>query len=157
MSTPANQAQIPDGSPLALPRYQVDGSGTAIGTQGNPLATNQVVGTPVTATNTAAAGAQCVATLAAVPGKTTCINQLVVTIAHASTGNVSGIVTLSLDGGSTVHQNFVVGTSTTVPVVLAIPFEDPLPAKGVNVTIVVTVPALANGGIVAVSLQGYQL
>src|SRR6266849_4652099 len=97
MTKPANIAQINDGIEVAHPFYKVDASGNAAGTQGNPTATNQLVGTPVYGTATLAAATGGTATLAANATKTTYINGFYVSVAHTSAGVVAGQVTLSLD------------------------------------------------------------
>src|SRR5258706_13324326 len=100
--------QTVQSSPLqSQPAFLTDNSGNSnFGQQANPLATNQVVGTPVYNTNTAAAALACAATLPAVAGKTTYINGFVCT-SHAPTANVFGTVTVSFDGGTTTHLNFI--------------------------------------------------
>lgn len=134
-----------------------DASGNAIGTTGNPVATNQVVGTPIyaTATLTAATGGS--ATLAAVAGKTTYLNGFYVSIAHTSTGTVAGQVTVSLNGGGATHMNYLIAVSTTYPGLVQVTFPDPIPATAANTTIVITAPTLTGAGIGSISVFGYQL
>jgi hypothetical protein len=167
-ATTANPAEFQDGGkPVAQPVYQVDINGNpvspagstttnAIGTQANPLATNQVVGTPVYNSSTAVAAAQCVATLPAVAGKTTYINGFTVTT-HSPTANVFGTVTVSLDGGTTTHLSYILCESSTVGGDLNIDFPDPIPATASNKTIVITLPAVTSGAVSAIATYGYQL
>lgn len=145
---------------LGLPTgnyHPVDKTGTSLGTQANPVATNQVVGTPVYNSNTAAAALQCQATLPGDnTGKTTYINGFAIT-AHAPTANVQGTATVSLDGGTTQHLNFIFCESSTIGGMLQIEFPDPLPATKPNTSIIVTLPAITGGAVSAVSVYGYQL
>jgi hypothetical protein len=135
-----------------------DNLGNAYGVQGNPLATNQVVGTPVYATTTLAAATGGNASLASAVGKTTWINGFYVCIGHLSTGNpVAGQVTVSFDGGTTTHMNYAIAVSTSYPGTVQIDFPDPIPATASNTTIKVTAPALAGAGIGSISVFGYQL
>lgn len=138
------------------PTVLTDKTGASLGTQANPLATNQVVGTPVYNSATAAAAAQCQATLPAANGKTTYINGFIIT-SHAPTGNVQGTASVSLDGGTTQHLQFIFCESSTVGGQLQVEFPDPIPAKTPNTTIVVTLPAITSGAVSAISAYGYQL
>lgn len=167
-TTTASNAEFQDGGkPVAQPVYQVDVNGNpvspagslvagSIGTQANPLATNQVVGTPVYASTSAAAAAQCVSSLPAVAGKTTYLNGFVCT-SHAPTANVFGTVTVSLDGGTTTHFQFIYLESATLGGMLNIDFPDPIPATGPNKSIVVTIPAITSGAASAITVFGYQI
>lgn len=167
-TTMAASAEFQDGGkPVAQPVYTVDVNGNpvspagssvvgSIGTQANPLATNQVVGTPVVATQTAAAALQCQSSLPAITGKTTYLNGFVCT-AHAPATNVFGTVTVSLDSGTTVHMNFVFLESSTIGGMLNIDFPDPIPAKNPNTSIVITIPAITSGAATAITAFGYQI
>lgn len=134
-----------------------DGFGNPIGTTANPVATNQVVGTPIYATATLVAATGGSATLAAVAGKTTYLNGFYVSIAHTASGTVAGQVTVSLNGGGTVHMNYMIAVSSTYPGLVEITFPDPIPATAQNTTIVITAPTLAAAGIGSISVFGYQL
>lgn len=57
-------------------------------------------------------------------------------------------------GSGTLEYEFV--ESATSGGELLIEFGTPIPAKDVNTDIVVSVPAIASGGAVAVSVQGYK-
>lgn len=157
-TTTASNAEFQDGGkPVAQPVYLVDNNGNVTyGSQGNPVATNQVVGTPVVSTQTAAAAAQCQSSLPAAAGKTTYLNGFVCT-AHAPAANVFGTVTVSLDGGTTVHMNFVLLESSTIGGMLNIDFPDPIPAKAPNTSIVITIPTITSGAATAITAFGYQL
>ncbi len=157
-ATQANQAEFQDaGKPIANPVYLVDSSGNPTGSVADPLATNQVVGTPVYATTTLAAATGGTATLPAAPNKTTYLNGFSVHVAHTSAGVVAGQVTVSLDGGTTTHMNFLIAVSTTYPGLVDIDFPDPIPAKQANQSIVITAPSLASAGIGSITVFGYQL
>lgn len=134
-----------------------DASGNAFGTTANPIATNQLVGTPVYATATGSAGATANVSLAAVAGKTTYINGFYVSVAHTASGTIAGQVTLSLNGGTSTHMNFLIAVSTTYPGLVEVTFPDPIPATAANTTIVITLPALTGGGVSSISAFGYQL
>ena len=137
--------------------HPVDKTGTSLGTVQNPVATNQVVGTPVYNSATAAAAAQCVATLPASGGTTTTyINGFCVT-SHAPGATVYGTVSVSLDGGTTQHLLFIFCESATIGGMLQIEFPDPLPAVAANKAIVVTLPAVTGGAVSAIAAYGYQL
>lgn len=136
--------------------WMVDQTGAAFGTQGNPLATNQLVGTPVYATGTSASGAQVQASLPAAVGKTTYINGFYASCDTSAAAKVQ--VTVSFDGGTTVHMNFLLASSASVPGVVDIDFPDPIPAKSPNTSIVVTIPAVGGASTnVSLSVYGYQL
>ena len=150
------QQSIPTSPAMSQPVFNVDASGNFYGSVANPFATNQVVGTPVYNSATALAAAQCVATLPAVAGKTTYLNGFAVTT-HAPTANVTGTVTVSFDGGTTVHLNYIMCESATIGGDLNIAFPDPIPATSSNKSIVITLPAITGGAVSAVSAYGYQL
>lgn len=153
----APQAEFQDGGkPIANPVYLVDGNGSPTGSVGDPLATNQLVGTPVYATNTSAAGAQVQGTLPAATGKTTYLNGFYAAVDTAATTK-QVFVTVSFDGGTTTHMNFLLASSASVPGVVNIDFPDPIPAKTPNTTIVVTVPAVGGTSNVSLTVFGYQL
>jgi hypothetical protein len=132
------------------------GGNTNFGTPANPLATNQVVGTPVYATNTSAAGASINASLPAVAGKTTYLNGFYASVDTAATTK-QVFVTVSFDGGTTAHMNFLLASSASVPGVVDMVFPDPIPATGPNKTIVVTIPSVGGTSSVSLSVFGYQL
>src|SRR5579883_356268 len=144
-------------APLVTQSRISDGSRNAIGTTSNPVATNQVVGTPIVATATLAAATGGSATLAATAGKTTYLNGFYVSIAHTASGTVAGQVTVSLNGGGGIAMNFMIAVSTTYPGLVEVTFPDPIPATAANTTIVVTAPTLAGTGIGSISVFGYQL
>lgn len=168
-TTTASNAEFQNGGkPVAQPVYQVDVNGNpvspagslaanSIGTQGNPLATNQVVGTPVYNTTTLASGATANVALPAALGKTTYLNGFYVSVAHTTTGTAAGQVTVSLDGGTTVHMNYTIAVSTAYPGLVNMDFPDPIPAKAPNTTIVVTSPLLSAAGTGSITAFGYQL
>jgi len=136
-----------------------DQFGKEFGTQGNPLATNQVVGTPVySPPATSTTGGQCVATLPAdtTGKKTTYLNGFFASFDSSTAKSV--FVTISFDGGVTTHMSFLLASSSSVPGEVSPPFPDPIPATKPGTTIVVTVPA-PGGATQSVSCQawGYQL
>lgn len=170
----APQQSVPSSPLMSQPYFLVDSSGNPIGssnptitqlysngnpfgTVSNPIATNQLVGTPVYATLTLAAATGGNTSLAGVAGKTTYINSFYVSVAHTSSGVSAGQVTLSLDGGTTTHGNFTIAASTTFPGLVEVTFQDPVPATAQNTAIKVTAPALTNAGIGSIFLVGYQL
>jgi len=133
-----------------------DQVGSQFGIPSNPVATNQLVGTPVYATATSSTGAAISASLPAVAGKTTYINGFVAGV--DATAAFSNFVTLSLDGGTTTHMNFTLASTTSVPGQVNIDFPDPIPAKSANTTIVVSILVGAGGtSKEAISVFGYQL
>lgn len=161
-----NAEFIDSGKPVAQPYYQVDATGapvtpiggsTSFGSASNPLATNQLVGTPVYATTTLASGATANVSLPATSGKTTYLNGFYVSVAHTSAGVASGQVTVSFDGGTTTHMNFTIAVSTTYPGLVNMDFPDPIPAKSPNTTIVITSPTLTNAGNGSITAFGYEL
>ncbi len=98
------------------------------------------------------------ATLAATGGKTTYLNDVMITAAGATTalavtGNITGLL------GGTKHFTFVfpAGNATAAqPFVFSPP--QPLPASAANTTIVVNLPASGAGGLFAtVTVDGFQL
>lgn len=158
-STTANNAEFQTvGKPVAQPVYMVDNGGNAsYGSVANPLATNQLVGTPVYGTTTMSSGGSGNASLAAASGKKTYINGFYVSVAHTASSTVSGQVTLSLDGGVTTHMNFTIAVSSAYPGLVNMDFPDPIPALSVNTSIVVTCPALSGAGNGSIAVFGYQL
>lgn len=146
----------PQATGTSQPFFLTDQTGNPGGSQANPLATNQVVGTPVYATGTTAAGAQVQSSLAAAGGKTTYLNGFYAAVdTNATTKAV--FVTVSLDGGTTTHMNFLLASSSSVPGVVDVAFPDPIPATAQNKTIVVTIPAVSGTSSVSLAVYGYQL
>lgn len=144
-------------APLVTQSRISDGNGNTFGTTANPIATNQLVGTPAYATSALVAATGGNTSLAGVTGKTTYINGFYVSVAHTSTGVSAGQVTVSLDGGTTTHMNFTIAVSTTFPGLVQIDFPDPIPAIAQNTAIKITCPTLANAGIGSIAAFGYQL
>ena len=150
----------PSGNPLGSTNPTITqpySGGSPFGTVSNPVATNQLVGTPAYATVALSAAAGGNASLAGVTSKTTYINGFYVSVAHTSSGVSAGQVTLSLDGGTTTHGNFTIAVSTTFPGLVEVNFQDPVPATAANTAIKVTVPSLTNAGVGSIFLVGYQL
>src|SRR5260221_372939 len=111
-----------------------DASGNVFGSQANPMATNQVVGTPLTNSNTGAAGAQVLATLTGTATTKVYINGFIVTT-HAPAANQTGQVTVTGVIGGTM--NFTLCESATIGGEMIIFFPDPIPATAINTPIVV--------------------
>jgi hypothetical protein len=156
-ATQANQAEFQDaGKPIANPVYLVDSSGNPTGSVADPLATNQVVGTPVYATATTTTGQALSVTLPAVAGKTTYLNGFYAAVDIAAAVKI--FVNVSLDGGTTTHMSFLLASSTSVPGITDPPFPDPIPAKAPNTAIVVTFSATFGAtGTGTLTAYGYQL
>lgn len=115
-------------------------------------------GTPITAASGNVANANAVATLAAVPNKTTYICGFSAT-SSGSTG--AAVVTLTVVGVITGTMSF---TYTTVAGVtlgntpLVVNFSVCMPASALNTAIVITLPALGAGNTNAtVTAKGYVL
>jgi hypothetical protein len=141
-------------APLVTQSRISDANGNAFGSVSNPIATNQLVGTPVVASTTLPAATGGTATLAAAAGKTTYINGFYVSIAHTASGTVAGQVTVT---GIGTTLNFLIAVSATYPGLVEVNFPDPIPASAVNTAIVVTAPTLTGAGIGSVTAFGYQL
>lgn len=144
-------------APMVTSAQLRDTNNNAFGTASNPVATNQLVGTPVYATATLAAATGGSATLAAVAGKTTYINGFFVSIAHTASSTVAGQVTVSLNAGGSTAMNFLIAVSSSYPGLVEVTFPDPIPATAQNTTIIVSAPTLSGAGIGSISVFGYQL
>jgi hypothetical protein len=109
----------------------------------------------VSATGTTLATA---ATLPAVPGQTTYICGF--SIRAVATANAAGNATVTGTMGGTLNfTHFIPALSTAAA---AAPLEPPLgslclPASAINTTIVVTSAAAGSGGVVSVTVWGFQL
>ena len=133
----------------------VDANGNFLGSQANPVSGNQVVGTPLVASNTGAAGAAVTATLTGLATDTVYINGFIITT-HAPAANQTGQVTVTgVIGGVTMQ--FTLCESATVGGELIIFFPDPIPASAINTPIVVTLPAIASGAVGSVTAVGYHM
>jgi hypothetical protein len=157
LGAPTTDAVGQQSAPMVTQSRISDTLGNAFGTTANPMATNQLVGTPVYATLALAAATGGNASLAAAAGKTTYINGFYVSVAHTSSATSAGQVVVSLDNGVTTHMNFTIAVSTTYPGLVEVNFPDPIPATAANTAIRVTCPTLANAGIGSISSFGYQL
>lgn len=105
------------------------------------------------ASATGGAGAEVLATLAAVAGKTNYITGLTVT-ARAPAATVGAVVTVAGVAGGTLSFQFVESASAGGK--LEIVFATPVPASAVNTAIVVTLPAVTTGGAGAVVVTGFR-
>lgn len=140
---------------LNQPSVPTDKTGKSFGTQANPFATNQLVGTPLVASNTGAAGAAVTATLTGLATDTVYINGFIVTT-HAPTANQLAQITVTgLIGGVTMQ--FTMCESATVGGELIVFFPDPIPASAINTPIVVTLPAVTSGAVGSVTAVGYHM
>lgn len=152
IDTSANSATM-----IVRPVVLADTSDNPFGTSSNPIATNQFVGTVVYQTTTMLAAASGNVTLPAAVGKTTYLNGFYVSVAHTASSTVAGQVTVSLDGGTTTHMNYLIAVSSTYPGLVQVDFPDPIPATAANTGIKVTSPALTGAGIGSITAFGYQL
>jgi hypothetical protein len=115
------------------------------------------VGTPVANSSGNAANAGAVATLPAVPNKTTFISSVQFSSAGATVG-LPVVATIAGLLGGTLSYIFCAPAGALIgapPLVLN--FDPPLPASGQNVPIVCTLPALGAGNTnAAASANGFQ-
>lgn len=127
---------------------------SATGWPTGPAMVHQVVGTPVTASATGAAGATATATLPGVSGKTTYITGFTVTSGNPA-ATVVGLVTVT--GAISGTMNYQFTESATLGGELIVTFPIPIPASAAAQAIAVIVPTIASGAVVAVTAYGYQL
>ena len=117
-----------------------------------------LVGTPVANSSGNQANANAVATLPAVPGRTTCLATVQFTVGGATAG---ALVVATITGvvGGPLSYVFGVPTGATVPAApLTLAFDPPLVAAAVNTPIVCTLPALGAGNTnAATSATGFQI
>lgn len=124
---------------------------------GNYNAIRQVLGTTVTASNTAAAGAANSVTIPGVVGQTTYITGFNIT-SHAPVGVVGTSATpVTLTGLTGGPLNFHFVENVTFGGDLTVLFPMPIPASGPGVNVVLNLPAIASGAVSAVALYGYQI
>jgi len=131
----------------------------ALPLDGNYRSIGQVVGTPVTASATAAAGAANSATLPAAAGLTTYLTGFtILTNIGGVAGSVSGVVTITgLLGGTWSIQFTNPGTTGNYGGELEITLLYPIPASAPNTAIVVSLPAITNAGASSIAVTGFQL
>lgn len=120
----------------------------------NPLYVHQAIGTPITSSATGAAAATAVATLSGVSNKTTYITGFTATSGNPG-ATVVGVVTVTGTISGTLSYQFT--ESATLGGELIVTFPTPIPASAVNTAIVVTIPAITSGAVVAIAAYGYQL
>jgi hypothetical protein len=109
--------------------------------------------TPINASNTGTAALQLAVALAGAAGLTTYLGKAIVT-SQAPAAMVAGVVTIS-DGTWTLNFDFV--ETTSAGGFMHLDFADmPLIASAANTAITVTIPAITNGAVTAISLVGYQ-
>lgn len=124
---------------------------------GNYNTVRQVLGTTVTASNTAGAGLANSVTINGTSGLTTYITGFNIT-SHAPVGVVGTSATpVTLTGltGGTLNFHFV--ENVTFGGDLTVVFPMPIPAAAVGGNVVLSVPAIGSGAVTAVAMYGYQL
>lgn len=121
---------------------------------GNYKPITAVIGTPVTASATAAAAAANTVTLPAVPGQTTYINGFVVTSGIPGANQI-GVVTVTGCAGGTLSFQFPETTGFGGQIIMFFPY--PIPASAPNTAISVNIPAIASGAVTAAVAYGFQL
>src|SRR5260221_692562 len=124
---------------------------------GNYKITPQILGTSVTASNTAAAAASDSCTITGVAGLTTYLTGFSV-VSHAPgavVGTSATPVTITGLIGGTLNFHFV--ENTTFGGELNTVFPEPIPASAAHINIVVPVPAITSGAVTAVAAYGFQL
>lgn len=131
----------------------------ALPLDGNYKPVNALIGTPVTASATAAATAQCQASLPAdSTGKTTYITGFTCLSAPATTALAVPVVTLAGVIGGTMSFQFTEPlTTSNFGGEMIISFSTPIPANAPNTAITATLPATANTGASSITLYGFQL
>lgn len=124
---------------------------------GNYETIRQIVGSTVTASNTAAAAASNSVTINGTAGLTTYITGFNIT-SHAPVGVVGTSATpVTLTGlvGGTLNFHFV--ENVTFGGDLTVLFPMPIPAATVGGNIVLNLPAITSGAVSAVAIYGFQL
>lgn len=108
---------------------------------------------PVGASATAAAALINAVTLPAVAGKTTYLRGFIITA-----GNVAAVVlgVVTVTGLAVGTQNFQFVETVGAGAVLSVEYPDLMAASAPNTAIVVTLPAIATGGVSAVAVWGFQ-
>lgn len=124
---------------------------------GNYNTIHQVLGTTVTASNTATAGAANSVTINGVTGLTTYITGFNIT-SHAPVGTVGTSatpVTLTGLAGGTLNFHFV--ENTVYGGDLTVSFPMPIPAAAVGGNVSLGLPTITSGAVSAVALYGFQM
>lgn len=121
---------------------------------GNYKPITAVIGTPVTASATAAAAQANTVTLPAVPGQTTYINGFICTSGIPGANQI-GVVTVTGCAGGTLSFQFPETTGFGGQLVIFFPY--PIPASAPNTAISVNIPAIGSGAVTAAAAYGFQL
>ena len=111
-----------------------------------------IAGVSVIASITGAAAATAVATMPAVAGKTNYVTGLIITSSNPASTVVGQVTVTGLQGGTLTLQ---FTESATLGGNLQVFFTCAQPAQAVNAPVVLTVPAIASGGVVSASLLGF--